>query len=182
MPRKKPAPIHKREPNKVWKEQQEAVIKELLSFPGASKRVSIDLEALEALGVKATKALESIGAELPEFAASHLVMKIVLETIIPRLCEGLKRAAEEQRIKQPARTAVSAEAGFLIACMHESAVALSKALLDCACSMPQAKKRFSKLKCWPVLLSTDPTWDIRKVVNNPEGPAAKRYAPLLGKR
>jgi len=127
-------------------------------------------------------AMESIAAlqkHLPRTMASYYLRNI-LSASASALCHSLNQAKESDKKEDPLYHQIIA--GDLSHC----AVEIANTLLSFAQKNPdELSGMLEYLSEWPAVVSLDAAQDIRKVLRNPEGVAARRYAPILdhlGKR
>ena len=123
------------------------------------------------------QAIAALCAEFPDPVAAFQLAKLMSGTIVPLLCDRLSRASEADRARKDGWTPQTTS--YLADSILGAAVLFSKALLTYAHGNPQAKEHISKSSVWPVLIALDPFLNFRKVVRNPNGPAAQLYAPIL---
>ena len=137
------------------------------------------IQEIEQEARAASRAVESLCAMLPDRAAVDALDRIGTR-IVQQFCEQLGRTGELERIgKAEALNCGSSHLGSDL--LHYARLVFD-ALIDYATKNPQAAKLIARSEEWPVIISTDPSWDIRRVVQNPNGPAAQRYEPLLKQR
>ena len=126
--------------------------------------------------VAACTAMESIATllkHLPQTMASYHLRSIFTASA-SALCDILKKAKERDKKADPIYHQLIA--GGLSSC----AVDIANALLSFAQKKPdELAGMLEGLSEWPAIVSLDPSHDIRKVIKNPDGVAAKRYAPIL---
>ncbi len=134
------------------------------------------IQEIEQEARAASKAVESLCAMLPDRAAVDALGRIG-RRIVQQFCEQLGRTGELERLGEA--DALNCASSKLGTDLLYYARLIFDALIEYATKNPQEAKLIARWEEWPVIISTDPSWDIRRVVQNPNGPAAQRYAPLL---
>lgn len=121
----------------------------------------------------AMEAISTLQRHLPDTMASFHLRRI-LTASASALCQCLQQAKESDKRGNPIYHQ-SIAAG-----LSSCAIDIANELLSFAQKNPEELavmlETFSE---WPAIVSRDPSRDIRKVLRNPEGMAAKRYAPIL---
>ncbi|MCE9610351.1 MAG: hypothetical protein K8R23_09175 [Chthoniobacter sp.] len=133
----------------------------------------IESKQIRVLGKRLSEAFLSLAQKRGVDAAQQL-STFVSKTVAPTLCRFLNDTG-----RWPALDHISAEALALFECLYSSAMMLSEELLAYVRKNPQSEELISELRSWPVLISTNPRRDIRKVVKNPGGAAAKHYERII---
>ena len=101
----------------------------------------------------------------------------IADEVVLRLCDQLRnsrkaeRAAKDDPISFPGGHPTN---GMLLLARY-----LFDALYEYTQDNPRARDRIAQAEEWPVIIANDPSWDIRKVVKNPDGPAAIRYSDII---
>lgn len=123
-------------------------------------------------------AIRNVFAQLPDsINAANGLACFVTGNIVPRMC--LKLQEIQRKRDKNARAVEEVTAQILTSCMRLTAVSFTKALLEYAQAKKRPNEQVSQSDAWPVIIAQDPSWDIRKAVNNPEGLAAERWAPII---
>jgi hypothetical protein len=134
------------------------------------------IKAIQRDASAASKAIESLCAKLPDQAAVEALDEIGAR-IVEQFCEQLGKTGEQERMgKVDAFNCMSRDLG---SDLLYYARLIFDALIEYATKNPQEASLIAQSEEWPVILSTDPAWDIRRVVQNKIGPASTRYAPIL---
>ena len=175
-PSSEPKPRRVGRPSKKLAEAVRTEIPSRIDAASNDESLRVGREAVRRLGTELSQAFHSLAERQGEDAIGEL-SGIVSQTIGPAMCRMLNEAG--RRYRNTSRDGISSQERHLVSCLHSIALSFSGELLEYVRRIPQIGELISELRSWPVLVSTNPRRDIRKVIKNPAGDAAKHYDPVL---